>query len=147
MNGESVTSSNIADQWAVMTTDEVGERLGVSSARVRQFVSQGRLVADRSGRSLLFEKSEVERFARQERKTGRPAAGERPALEAPAPTRGAGATDELQVLRQENRRLKDELAQVRQVLRVIAASHATTGHAVEAACNLLEGRGGAEEVG
>lgn len=140
MSGESLTAGVTAEQWAVMTTDEVAERLGVSAARVRQFVAQGRLEADRSGRALLFEKSEVERFARRDRKTGRPPVGEGPATEAPAPTSSPSAESTLQELRRENQQLRDELAQVRQVLRVIAASHSTTGHAVEAACNLLEGR-------
>lgn len=48
--------------WGVLSTKEVADVLGVSGARVRQLVAEGQLTADRSGRSMLFEREDVERY-------------------------------------------------------------------------------------
>ncbi|MGI9311327.1 MAG: DNA methyltransferase [bacterium] len=55
------------------TTAQVAEHLHVSSARVRKLIDDGRLPAEKHGRDYIFRRDDVERFARQGRKTvGRP---------------------------------------------------------------------------
>lgn len=56
-----------------LTAIEVADRLGVTPGRVRQFHTEGRLRAVKVGPLLLFERSAVEAFARQDRPQGRPA--------------------------------------------------------------------------
>lgn len=55
-----------------LTTEEVAERLGVTTGRVRQFHTEGRLPSVKVGPVLLFEKSAVAAFQRQDRPNGRP---------------------------------------------------------------------------
>lgn len=56
-----------------LTTPEVAELLGVSAARVRQFILDDRLRARRVGRDWLIRRADADRFARQPRpRTGRP---------------------------------------------------------------------------
>jgi excisionase family DNA binding protein len=57
----------------LITTSEAAEILGVTPARVRQFVLDGRLNGRKVGRDLLLDESEVRTFAAKPRKiTGRP---------------------------------------------------------------------------
>jgi excisionase family DNA binding protein len=46
--------------------------LGVTPRRVRQFIAAGRLSAQRFGPVHVLDRTDVARFARQERPTGRP---------------------------------------------------------------------------
>lgn len=56
-----------------ITTSDAAEILGVTPARVRQFVLEGRLKGKKLGRDLLLDESEVRAFASKPRKiTGRP---------------------------------------------------------------------------
>jgi len=56
-----------------ITTSEAAKVLGVSPARVRQLVLEGRLTGKKVGRDLLFDPNEVESFSHLPRKiTGRP---------------------------------------------------------------------------
>jgi excisionase family DNA binding protein len=56
-----------------ITTSEAAEILGVTPARVRQFVLDGRLIGRKFGRDLLLDELEVRKFAAKPRKiTGRP---------------------------------------------------------------------------
>ena len=54
-----------------LTTYQAAEYLGVSAARVWVFINEGRLSAERVGRSWLIHKSELERFAKIPRPQGR----------------------------------------------------------------------------
>lgn len=53
-----------------LTTKEAAERLGVSPARVRRLVLDGRLPAEKFGRDLVIYETDVETFERL--KGGRP---------------------------------------------------------------------------
>lgn len=53
-----------------LTTNEAAERLGVSPARVRRLVLDGRLPAEKFGRDLVIYEADVVAFER--RKAGRP---------------------------------------------------------------------------
>lgn len=53
-----------------LTTNEAAERLGISPARVRRLVLDGRLPAEKFGRDLVIYESDVAAFER--RKAGRP---------------------------------------------------------------------------
>jgi len=55
-----------------ITTKRAAKILGCNSSRVRQFILSGRLHAEKHGRDWLISKSAVLRFARSERKPGRP---------------------------------------------------------------------------
>lgn len=56
-----------------LTTEGAGVVLGVSAARVRQFIRDGRLRARRFGRDWMIGRSEVARFSSEPReRTGRP---------------------------------------------------------------------------
>jgi excisionase family DNA binding protein len=63
-----------------MTTSEAAEHLGVSPARVRRLVLDGRLPAEKFGRDLVIQESDVVAFERL--KAGRPP---KPADEAEKP--------------------------------------------------------------
>jgi len=56
-----------------ITTKRAAEILGCNSSRVRQFILSGQLHAEKHGRDWLISKNAVLRFARSERKPGRPA--------------------------------------------------------------------------
>ena len=53
-----------------LTTTEAAERLGVSAARVRRLVLDGRLPAEKFGRDLVINEADLATFER--RKGGRP---------------------------------------------------------------------------
>lgn len=53
-----------------LTTAEAAERLGVSTARVRRLVLDGRLPAEKFGRDLVIYEADVKAFERL--KGGRP---------------------------------------------------------------------------
>src|SRR5690242_2056242 len=53
-----------------ITTSEAADRLGISPARVRRLVLDGRLPAEKFGRDLVINESDVEAFERL--KGGRP---------------------------------------------------------------------------
>ena len=53
-----------------LTTKEAAERLGVSAARVRQMVLDGRLPAEKFGRDLMIKESNLSLV--EDRKPGRP---------------------------------------------------------------------------
>ncbi len=55
-----------------LTTGEVAQILGVSDIRVRQFHREERLVGQKLGMQLVFERRDVERFSKQDRPNGRP---------------------------------------------------------------------------
>ena len=55
---------------SLVTTKEAARNLGVTSARVRQLIKDGRLTAEKRGRDHLIEDEEVERFRRQGRRSG-----------------------------------------------------------------------------
>jgi excisionase family DNA binding protein len=54
----------------LITTREAAEMLGVSPVRVRQFIRQNRMAAEKFGRDHLLDRDEVERFKRQGRRSG-----------------------------------------------------------------------------
>jgi excisionase family DNA binding protein len=58
----------------LITTSEAAKIIGVKPSRVRQYHLAGRLVGERmkGGRDLLFDRKEVERFAKLDRPPGRP---------------------------------------------------------------------------
>jgi len=53
-----------------ITTKETAEKLGISTSRVRQMVLAGQLQAEKFGRDLMINETELENVS--ERKTGRP---------------------------------------------------------------------------
>lgn len=55
-----------------VTTSEAAAMLNVGEERVRQFHRTGRLHGRKVGISIIFDRAEVEEFAKQERPTGRP---------------------------------------------------------------------------
>lgn len=55
------------------TTEEAAKYLGVSQARVRQFIQEGRLASQKKGRDHIIESVALKHFAENgRRKTGRP---------------------------------------------------------------------------
>lgn len=57
----------------LITTAQAAEILGVSAARVRQLIGEGRLEAVKLGRDLFVKKEDVIHFAAEPRvRTGRP---------------------------------------------------------------------------
>lgn len=60
----------------LVNTAEAAEILGVSSARIRQFIKEGRLMSLKLGRDHLIESIVLQQFAASGRKkTGRPQKG------------------------------------------------------------------------
>jgi excisionase family DNA binding protein len=58
----------------LITTAEAAEIIGVSKARVLQFVQDGRIkVKESVGSNYLFDARQIQSFAAKERKNGRPA--------------------------------------------------------------------------
>jgi excisionase family DNA binding protein len=53
-----------------LTTKEVAERLNISEGRVRQFIAEGRLPAQKVGQTNLVKESDLELV--KDRQTGRP---------------------------------------------------------------------------
>lgn len=70
----------------MLSTNEVAKELGVSDARVRQLVASGHLTADRSGRSMLFERDDVERYQASRKPVARESPAARPAPVSTVPT-------------------------------------------------------------
>ena len=56
-----------------MTTTDAAKFLGVTQARVRQVILEGRLPAEKIGRDLHLKKEDVEVFKKTMRPVGRPA--------------------------------------------------------------------------
>ena len=58
----------------MLTVKQTSKILNVNESRVRQFIYGGRLQSQKCicGQGLLIKKSEVERFAAIERRTGKP---------------------------------------------------------------------------
>jgi excisionase family DNA binding protein len=54
----------------LLTTSEAAELLGVNASRIRQFVLQGRLPAQKKGRDLFIDENDLKLVA--DRKIGRP---------------------------------------------------------------------------
>ena len=54
----------------LLTTEEAGARLGVSAKRVRQLITENRLPAQRFGRMLLIDETDLRLV--KDRKPGRP---------------------------------------------------------------------------
>ncbi len=54
----------------LLTTKEAAQILSVSSARVRQWIGESRLRAEKLGRDHLIEKAEIERFKKNGRRSG-----------------------------------------------------------------------------
>jgi site-specific DNA-methyltransferase (adenine-specific) len=60
----------------LLTTMEAAKCLGVSPARIRQYIVEARLKSEKHGRDHFIEEKDVEKFAREGRKErGRPKAG------------------------------------------------------------------------
>ncbi len=57
-------------EMSLVTTKEAAQILGVTPVRVRQFIKDGRLVAEKRGRDHLLEDREVQRFKRHGRRSG-----------------------------------------------------------------------------
>jgi excisionase family DNA binding protein len=58
----------------IYTTTDAARRLGVSQARVRQLIEDGRLKAEKQGRDLLIPQDSLKEFEKNGRKKpGRPA--------------------------------------------------------------------------
>lgn len=53
-----------------LTVKDAARVLGLSPARVHQFIRQSRLVARKMGRDWLIDAASVDAFARQERRPG-----------------------------------------------------------------------------
>ena len=47
----------------MLSTSEAASRRGVSTARIKQYVKDGRLPATKEGRDLRFEEKDVDRIA------------------------------------------------------------------------------------
>ena len=66
---------------SLITTKQAAAILGVTPARVRHLIKEGRLAAEKQGRDHLLEKGEAERFKQHGRlsgpKGGRPAKKEK----------------------------------------------------------------------
>ena len=58
----------------MLTLQQAAERLGISSVRVHQLVTAGRIKAKQFGRQWAIEEVDLEAFARTDRPAGRPAA-------------------------------------------------------------------------
>lgn len=56
----------------VIGTAEAAKRLGVSDARIRALILEGRLPATKVGRDWAIDEAEVSKLAGAERKPGRP---------------------------------------------------------------------------
>lgn len=61
----------------LLTTKDAGERLGVTAKRVQQFISEGRLPAQRFGRVFLIDEKDLKLV--KNRKPGRPRGQKKPA--------------------------------------------------------------------
>lgn len=61
----------------MLTVADAAQRLGVSERRVRQYIEESRLPAQKFGRDWLIREEDLSAFSQQERKTGRPAGGDR----------------------------------------------------------------------
>ena len=57
-------------EMSLVTTKEAAQILGVTPARVRQFIKEKRLAAEKHGRDHLLQDREVERFKRHGRRSG-----------------------------------------------------------------------------
>jgi len=55
-----------------MSVKDVAAYLGVTVGRVRQLAQNGTIAAEKVGRDWVFRRSEVEEFARRNRRPGRP---------------------------------------------------------------------------
>jgi excisionase family DNA binding protein len=64
---------------SLITTKKAGEILGVTAARVRKLIEEGRLAAEKHGRDHLLEQADVERFRANGRRSG--PKGGRPAVQ------------------------------------------------------------------
>lgn len=72
VRGQHRGAEAVGGQRKELTTSETAVLLGVTPARVRQFIGEGRLPARRFGRDWLIRKIDAERFASQpRRRTGR----------------------------------------------------------------------------
>ena len=60
-------------QSLLLSTPEAAERLGLSEAMVRRYCAQGRLPANKVGKGWAIRRWDVERFAANPRRSGRPA--------------------------------------------------------------------------
>jgi excisionase family DNA binding protein len=60
------------DDLELINVKQAAEELGVSGARVRQYIAQGRLAARKFGWQWLITRAEFERFAAIPRPTGKP---------------------------------------------------------------------------
>ena len=60
-------------QSALLSAPEAAQRLGLSEAMVRRYCLQGRLPARKIGKGWAIRRRDVERFAANPRRSGRPA--------------------------------------------------------------------------
>ncbi len=54
----------------LLTTKEAAKILGVSAVRVRQWIGEDRLKAEKFGRDHLMDTTEIERFKKNGRRSG-----------------------------------------------------------------------------
>ncbi len=59
-----------------LTTEEAAERLGLDGSRVRRLCAEGRL-GRKIGRNWAISEADLQRFAQEERRPGRPPADKR----------------------------------------------------------------------
>jgi excisionase family DNA binding protein len=61
----------VSEETKLLSVAEAAEKLGVTRARVNQFISENRLPAQRIGRSFVIKEKDLTLI--ENRKTGRPA--------------------------------------------------------------------------
>ena len=59
-----------------LSTNEVAQAVGMTTARIRQMAIAGQITAEKFGNVWLFDPREVERIKRTPKVTGRPRKGE-----------------------------------------------------------------------
>ncbi len=60
------------DNFNLVTVTEARDRLGLTANRIRQFIREGRLTADKRGRMYWLDPIEISRFKLLLRKAGYP---------------------------------------------------------------------------
>lgn len=69
-------NTSMPRETGFVTTDDAAEMLDVTARRVRQFIDEGRLPAQKIGRQWIIKREDVLSFAVLQRNVGRPAGAE-----------------------------------------------------------------------